>query len=179
MPAGRRVGWLGPSGPTGPAGGWSLVSGAPPPCDGSGWAGKVRASGPRVDGRSGGNRMRRPVDAKKASQQEVRQQKFRGPSEPGLTSSRPGTGRCPRCDQFPISHSCLSRIPPPIQRIQGGAAAMRILRLPSRSTAAFAGEGEPASNGAALPVQPWIWVDDPTRVAAQVRQGWKEILHGS
>jgi uncharacterized protein (DUF58 family) len=44
--------------------------------------------------------------------------------------------------------------------------------------AAFAGDGPPPGDDAALPVRPWVRLDDPTRVAAQFRQAWKEIVHG-
>jgi uncharacterized protein (DUF58 family) len=43
--------------------------------------------------------------------------------------------------------------------------------------ASFAPAEESGGNGHELPVEPWIWVDDPARVASQVRQGWREILH--
>ena len=41
------------------------------------------------------------------------------------------------------------------------------------------GAFDPAGGSAGagpLPIRPWAWVDDPARVAEQVRQAWKEVV---
>jgi uncharacterized protein (DUF58 family) len=52
--------------------------------------------------------------------------------------------------------------------------SMRRARFVVLSTAAFA--GDPAAARPRLSIRPWIWIDQPDRVAEQFRHAWKGVL---
>ncbi len=54
------------------------------------------------------------------------------------------------------------------------AGRVRAERFVILDSAAFS-EGSDCSGAGALPVRPWIWIDDPGGVPGTVRRGWKEV----